>query len=103
MRRVIGSNRVDSPIANRFNQSNSIFFGAQRRVHLCIGVEARDRSVRQSEMVWGYFAGYSHAALLRAANQFYGSRSRNVSYMNSRAGQLSQHDVSRHVADFGGA
>ena len=70
MRGMIRSNRVDRSVSRCFDQGRAIFLAAKRRAHFCVRVEAHDRRVRQSQVMWGDFAGDREALSFRATNHF---------------------------------
>ena len=62
MRRVIGRYRVNRAVAHRFDQRGAVFFRAQRRVHLGVGVESYDRLIGERQMMRRDFASHPNPA-----------------------------------------
>ena len=57
VRRVVGRDAVDRPVAQALDQRLAVVLGAQRRVHLEAGVEAADRLVGEGQVVRRRLAG----------------------------------------------
>ena len=67
--------------------------GAERRVHLGVGVVALDRLVGQGEVVRGGLGGDAYAAGLGLADQLDGAPGRDVLDVDASAGVLGEEEV----------
>src|SRR5207253_9597973 len=82
VRRMIAAKNRQGAIGNSFDNGIDIPLCAQRRVHLAIGIEILNRSIRQRDMMWTNFAGNFHSTPARFANQPDTSRRADVLAMN---------------------
>ena len=97
---MVRRNRVDRPVQQPFDQGRTVRLAAQRRVHLCIGVVASDRLVRQQQVVRRDFRGHAHAAPLGLPDQRHAPGGTDVGHVQPGACVLGEHDVSSHDGFF---
>src|SRR5213082_465372 len=67
---VISANAIDAAVAKAIPHCLSIGFGAERWVHLAVGVVVTDLFVSEQEMMWRNFTGHLHSLLSSLANLF---------------------------------
>src|SRR5215475_14950820 len=105
MRRVVGGDGVNRPVAQAFDDRFEIGARAQRRRHFEVGIVTAlvNVSVGQREMMRRDFACDGQAFPLRLPNQIHGARRRNVRDVDSRACQFGESYVARYVQVFGRA
>src|SRR5205814_7680486 len=65
---VISGNAIDAAVAKAIPHCLSIGFGAERWVHLAVGVVVTDLFVSEQEMMWRNFTGHLQSLLSSFAN-----------------------------------
>lgn len=78
VRGVAGGDAVDGAVFQRIQDGDTIFLGAEGRVHLEVGVEALDFVVGEGEVVGGGFGGDVDAAGLGTADDVDGGAGADV-------------------------
>ena len=94
--RVVGGDGVDGAVGEAVPDGGDVTVGAQGRVHLEHGVEARALGVGEREVMGRGLARDRQPAGLGRAHEVDGLRRAHVEEVHARAGQRAELDVARH-------
>ena len=101
MRGMIGRNDIDGAILHAFDEGQTVFLGAQRRIHLEICVVGRERFIGQPHMMRHRFGGDVDFALFRPTDQLNRILRRDVLHVDMRPRISRKNDVTRDDQIFG--
>ena len=91
---MIGGNQIESAVDQALEQCRVVRLGAQRRVHLIVGVVVADVVFAENQVVWCHLGGDLHiAALFPPADRFHADLARNMLDVNVRTGRVRETNV----------